>query len=101
MATMKGLTQYIGPTAALAGGGAGSTWTYNHQQNIAANCIQVLNAQGQPLPPSVVAVTTNSAAQIIISAAVAQAAGVTLRIEWTAFSPMAAASLPGNVGVIS
>ena len=101
MAAVKGFIQFIGPTAALAGGGAGSTWTYNHSQNKKALCVQVLNAQGQPLPPSVVAVTTNSSTQIIVAAAVAQAAGVTLRIEWTEFSPTQAASLPGSVGVIS
>ena len=101
MATLKGLTQFIGPTGALAAGGIGSVWTYNHSQGVSAVCVEVLNSKGQALPPGVVNVSTNSSTQIVVSAVVAQPAGVTLRIEWTTFSPSTAAALPGTVGTIS
>ena len=103
MAQLKGGVQFVGPIASLAAApGPLNVWTYNHSQGVKAKCVEVLNVEGQPIAPSVVAVTQPSTSQVVVTNLSGGAVlNATIRFEWDTYSPFSAAPLASSVGTIS
>ena len=103
MSQLKGGVQFIGPIAALAAApGPLNVWTYNHSQGAKAKCIEVLNSEGQPFPPTVVRATQLSTSQVVVTnLSGGPIANATIRFEWDTYSPFSAAPLASSVGTIS
>lgn len=98
-------TQIIGTTALpinlAAAPGPLAIWTWTHNKGVAAAQIAVLNADGQALPPSVVAVTQPTVNQIVVTNLSGAPVAVRLMATWVVESMMAIAPAAASVGVIS
>ena len=101
MASLKGGVQFIGPIHLIQVPGPLNVWTYNHSQGAKAKCIEVLNSEGQPFPPTVVRATQPSAAQVVVTNLGFVPVDVTVRFEWDTYSPFDSAPLAASVGTIS